>query len=383
MKRILLVFLIVVSAAVFGFAQELKFDGYVNSGLGFWFSDQSGVDPQVEVYGVDSERNIGRIRLNGAFTNEAKTAGINFRFQVQGSTTLNTPSLAFGYGWVTFAKMITIKAGLVDDGTWATGDVIFNDDQSEGAGLLVKVSPIKGLDFGAGAYAASYASGSNNNTIDLSNWSRNYDDIKYTFNAGYTMDKVFRVMVSGRIKNATGGDTANTEPSQILGELRLLAVPNLTAVVAARFITLDDFSDNGLMQFYETFGYKIKNFAFGLNAAQYFSNNDAHEDFGLRFNPWLSYAFNDNKIIPRLDVVYFMGGRSGGSSADYGKGYHRRNFTADYIKDTFVLNARPSVKFNLNPMTVLEFGDSFYYTKINSGDAVISNAVYVDMTFKF
>ena len=383
MKRILLVFLIVVSAAAYGFGQELKFDGYLNSGIGFWGTNKEGLDAKVEVYGVDSERNIGRFRLNGAFTNENKTAGANFRFQVQGSTTSNAPSLAFGYGWITFANMFTIKAGLVDDGTWATGDVIFADDQGEGAGLLLKVSPLKGLDLGVGAYAASYASGSNNNTINLSVWERKFDDYKYTFNAAYTMDKMFRIMVSGRTKNATGGDTANTEPSQLLGELRLLAVPNLTAVVAARLVTLDEFSDLGLMQFYETISYKMNDLSFGLNAAQYISNKTGEDDPGLRFNPWISYALNEGKIVPRLDLVYFMGGRSGGSSADYGQGYHRKSFTVNYDKDTFVLNARPSVKFNFDSRTTLEFGDSFYYTKINGADGVISNAVYLDVIVRF
>ena len=391
MKRILFVFLTIVSVTTFCFTQELKFDGYLNSGFGWWISDKDGEDTLFQIYGVDSERNIGRFRLNGAFTNEKATGGLNFRIQAQhnGTTTesniaaANALSLAFGYAWIKPFSMLTIKCGLVDDGTWATGDVIYADDQGEGVGILLRLTPIKGLDFGAGGYAASYNSGSHNNFLGVpTKYQQKPDEFKYTFNAAYTMDKGFRLMLSGRLKNETGGDSAQ-QTAHGLAELRILAVPNLTAVVVGELDNLDDFSDSGKINFYETIGYKVKDLSFGLNAAQYISKMAGNDDPGLRFNPWISYAFNDGKIVPRLDAVYFFGGRSGGSSADYGKGYHRKSFTADYDKDTFVVSARPSVKFNLDSRTVLEFGDSFYYTKIKGGDAVISNALYMDVTVRF
>ena len=390
MKRILLVFLTVVLVTAFGFSQELKFDGYLNSGFGWWVSNKDGEDALFEVYGVDSERNIGRFRLNGAFTNEKGTGGLNFRIQAQhnGTTTegnsaaANAFSMAYGYAWIKAFNMLTLKAGLVDDSTWATGDVIYADDQGEGVGLLIKLAPVKGLDLGVGAYAASFNSGSHNNFLGVpTKYQQRPDKIKYTFNASYTMDKVFRLMMSGRLKNETGGD-ATQSTAHLLAEFRLLAVPNLTAVLVGELDNLSDFSDFGRINFYETIGYRLNDLSFGINAAQYISRKTG-DDFGLRLNPWISYALAENRIVPRLDFVYFLGGRSGGSSADYGKGYHRRSFTADYNKDTFVLNARPSVKFNLDPRTILEFGDSFYFTKISGGDGVVSNALYLDITIRF
>jgi len=393
MKRIFLLIFAAVFTAALGFGQELKFDGYVNSGLGLWTSNRKDSNgdtekPQIMVYGVDSERYIGRFRLNGAYTNEDNTAGASFRLQVQGqgasSAYPNAPSLAFGYGWLKLLDMITIKAGLVDDSTWATADVIFNDDQSEGAGVLVKVTPIEGLDFGVGGYAASYASGSNNNFLDMSLPSQvEYKDAKWTVNAAYTMEKLFRIMVSGRTKNTTGGDAANTEPSQALAELRLLMVDNLTAVIVGRVITLDDFGDNGQMQFFETVGYKIGDLAFGLNAAQYMKNKPSgsttKDDISLRFNPWVSYAFIDGKIVPRLDAVYFMGGDQNKQN------YHRRGFTdPNFDKDTYVLNVRPSLKINVDSRTSLEIGDAFYYSKQGkNADSVTTNVFYADITVKF
>ena len=342
MKKIFLVIL-AVCAAVSGFSQELKFDGYVNSGLGLWMSDQEDANGdtqglQLMVYGVDSERNIGRFRLNGSFTNEAKTGGANFRIQAQGrGTGTNNPanalSLAFGYGWVKFLDMLTIKAGFVDDGTWATADVIFADDQGEGPGALFRLSPIQGLDLGFGAYAGNYGGGGDNNFLPRLDSQVRWDNAKYTYNAAYTMDKVFRFMASYRTHSILNGGGLS---SQALAEFRLLMVDNLTAIVAAQIVGLQEradvkFDDNGTMSFFETIGYKISGLSFGLNAAQYASNVE-ETDISLRFNPWVSYALSEGKIVPRLDVVYFLGGRQDGTN------YHRKGFSTAYNKDIYVIN---------------------------------------------
>jgi hypothetical protein len=65
------------------YAQELKFDGYINSGVGVVVNNKDNSDPYFKAFGVDSEQNGYRFRLNGAYTNEAKNAGIRFRFQSQ------------------------------------------------------------------------------------------------------------------------------------------------------------------------------------------------------------------------------------------------------------------------------------------------------------
>jgi len=410
MKKFLCVFLAAFFAAALGFTQELKFDGYINSGLGLWISDKEGdTNPKVMAYGVDSERYIGRFRLNGAYTNEEKTAGANFRFQVQGKgwapsvtsgkggtpehthsvTTgfpMDTPALTVGYGWVKFLDMITIKAGLVDDGTWQTADYIYNDDQSEGAGVLVRVSPIKGLDIGAGGFVATPNSSGNNNFFGVNLPTQlMWDEAKYTFSAAYTMEDVFRFMVSGRPANKTGGD-AKYNRSNILAEFRLLAVDNLTAVVVGQMDNFDKDDNNKLINIYETFGYKIGNLGLGLNAAQYIvmeqtdanKKKDAPTDIAVWVNPWVSYGFKEGAVVPRLDIVYFMGG------AIDGENYQRRGFVANNNKDAYVINARPSVKINVNSKASFEIGDSFYYTKAGSkADAVINNVFYVDLVVKF
>jgi hypothetical protein len=110
---------LVIFAAVGGlFAQELKFDGYLNSGLGFVVTDQQtedpddsskskAVDPYLTAYGADAGAPGYRFRLNGAYTNADSNVGARFRFQSQ-SATLVTPdtdlglsfAIPYAYGWV-------------------------------------------------------------------------------------------------------------------------------------------------------------------------------------------------------------------------------------------------------------------------------------------
>ena len=386
MKRILCVVLVAVFAAALGFSQELRFSGYVNSGLGFWVSnEEDNDDPQLMVYGVDSERFIGRFRLNGAYTNANQNAGAAFRFQAQGTggatDSGNLPVLSFGYGWVTLADMFTIKAGLVDDSVWATADVIFDDDQTEGVGMLLRATPIAGLDLGVGAYVASYGSSGNNNILPVLPSQFAFDEAKYTFNAAYTMDSLFRLMLSARTANeALGNSSAQT--AQGLAEFRLLAVDNLTAIVIAQLNRFDEYSDTGELNFYQTLGYRMGDLGFGLNAAQYTRNvpseSTTANDFALRLNPWVSFALNEGKMVPRLDLTYFMGGRQDGQN------YHRRGFAVTYDSDSYVINARPSIRFNLDNRTSFEIGDSFYYGKPGKDiDSVITNVIYADITVRF
>jgi len=397
MKRIFCVLLAAVFVAALGFTQEVRFDGYVNSGLGLWMSDQKGDDdPMVMAYGVDSERYIGRFRLNGAYTNANRTAGANFRLQAQGKGftatsgdkyPVNTPALAFGYGWVNFKDVVTIKAGLVDDSTWQTADYIYNDDQSEGAGMLLKLTPTTGLDLGFGGFVATPNSSSNNNFFGVDLPSRiKYDEAKYTFSAAYTMDRVFRFMVSGRTYNKTGGDSKYGS-SHALAELRILAVDGLTAIVVGEVDNLHDNDKIRDVNFYETIGYRTGNLGIGINAAQFIRNlpsgSSANDDLSVWINPWISYAFYEGAVVPRLDAVYLLGGYQDAEN------YHRRGFKPNYNNETYVVNVRPSVKFNLDSRASFEIGDSFYYSNAarNNGaklnNPVITNVVYADVVVKF
>jgi len=456
MKKELFVFmtLILVTSAVV-FAQELKFDGYLNSGLGVVVDNKEGSDPYLKAFGVDGESNGYRFRLNGSYTNEAKNVGARLRLQSQRNLTITTPvsvtgtaaagtndhthnvsasgnstntygyfSLAYAYGWMSFLEnKITLAGGIVDDSTWQTADWWFNDDAGEGLGLLLKAEPVKGLNLGIGVYTISQQSGGNNNILTVGGNLPNFgavtpklDQAKYTFNASYTMTDIFRFGATFRPKNraAWSGSSAgsiistldadyansgNYEPSALIGEFRLLAVKNLTAIIVGNVEYLDVLSEKGNIFFSETFGYKFDNLNVGLNAVQFLYNRkDKSVDPNLLFNPWVSYAFD--KIVPRLDLVYFIGGSSKLSSSSNPQ-WERRGFSAqggtklsDINDDLSVFSARPSVKINLDSRTFLEVGDMINYDFGNfdgayadAGDAKknsrITNVFYVDVKFSF
>jgi hypothetical protein len=421
MKKNIFVFaalLLAVSAVVF--AQELKFDGYLNSGVGIVANDREGDEPYFKAFGVDSESNGFRFRLNGSFQNEAKNAGV--RFRLQGQRTLNPYgylTLPYLYGWVGFFEnKLTLTGGLVDDGTWTSADWWWNDDTGEGLGLLIKAEPIKGLNLGFGAYAISQQSGGNNNALgsslqSLGTFAPSLYNIKYTVNAAYTMPDVFRFGAIFRTQNKAGYDTASlTDLSDHLGreesmflqaEFRLLAVKNLTAVVVGTFDKLEWFEKRGNTILSETFGYKLDNLNVGLNAVQFLysrtDTNDEKVDYnpGLLFNPWVSYTLD--KIVPRLDLVYFFGGQSKTALVKANQQWERRGF-ATVIKtkaaedDYSVFSIRPSVKINLDSRIFLEIGDMInidFAAKDgaygDSGDAnkktLFTNVFYIDVKFSY
>ncbi|MDR0730404.1 MAG: hypothetical protein LBF63_01965 [Treponema sp.] len=421
------------------FAQELKFDGYLNSGLGIVSTDAkveeedgSGTktaDTKIVPFGVDSEQGGYRFRLNGSYTNAEGTAGAKFRFQAQSTLEFGAFSLPYAYGWVSFLnKIFTVSGGLVDDGTWNSGGAILNDDVGEGLGALVKISPIDGLNLGVGAYVLNQQSGSRNSfpvipsgdgTTEEKSFSKLYitpDRLKYTISAGYTMPDFFKLTASFRTANQAGDKTSwyddadlesfggRDETSKLIFGAQILAVKNLTAVIEVQADKLEDSGvdkdrDNIDLNFYETLGYKIGDLSFGLNAVQYLRvEKDVDHDLGLHLNPWVSYAIGS--IVPRLDLNYLLAGKAltepGGTGALPGASYHRKVF--DY-KDNgdadnySVIAARPSVKFNIDKNTFIEIGDLIAFSTGPEGafadaddpkkSSNLNNVFYIDFVWKF
>jgi hypothetical protein len=393
-KFILIVVLIITMTGISGFhgtvsAQELKFDGYINSGLGFVTSDIDGSDPFLKTFGVDSEQNGYRLRLNGSYTNEANNAGIKFRLQSQAGLTNSSRefiSLPFAFGWVNFLdNKLSVNAGIIEDNTWTTGDFwLASDSVSDFAGLgaLIKITPVDGLIFGLGAHTIGRRGGGDNNTLAKTSFGEkiNLEDARITFHAVYTMKDVFRIGASYRTESSVG--TAVT--SKLYGDFRYLGIKDLTAIFATSVDNLgDDFDKTGTIILSETFAYKMDNINFGLNAVQ-FLYNDKAKDTGMLFNIWGSYTINN--IIPRLDLVYFMGGRS--NFIDYADipnpvfTWHRKGFAATQNKDHSLISIRPSIRLNLDNKTHLEIGDMINIDN-NDSDSIINNVFYIDLKWSF
>ena len=400
MKKLVLISVLFALFAGALYAQELRFDGYINSGLGV--INAADDDTVVKPFGVDSESNGYRFRLSGSYTNEAKNAGARFRLQSQRRIDqAGYFSIPYVYGWAGFFdSKITITGGIVDDGTWTTADWWWNDDQGEGLGLLLKITPVEGLSFGAGAFTISQQSGGSNNILTLGGNLPNFgnilikaEDAKYTFNAAYTIKDAFRLGVSFRTKNQAGWAPYNADPpanypyngreetSQLIGEFRLLAVKDLTAVIVGVFDKLDDFSDSGNITLSETFSYKINSeINAGLDMVQFLYNRPVDVDPGLLFHLWGSYSIGS--IVPRVDLTYFIGGRSNTSQQ-----YHRRGYAAA-AENYSVFGVRPSVRINLDSRTFVEIGDliNLDFDKNNGyagEDSQLTNIFYIDVKWSF
>jgi hypothetical protein len=307
-----------------------------------------------------------------------------------------------------------VNGGLVDDGTWNSGGFILADDQGEGLGALVKVSPITGLDIGAGAYVLTPKGGDDNNVLsrDLAKNRLDLDDVKYTLNLGYTLPELLKFTATYRTKNLTNG--AN-QSSRAIINASILAIPGLTAVVEAELDNLQDFEalkvgkkdawghavtsatgSSGKANFYETLGYNGGDLGVGLNAAQYFSLA-AGANAELLFNPWVSYTIGS--IVPRLDIAYLAGGSSNfnkdlSTTGSIGK-YHRQGFftTNTYNSDHSLLSFRPSVKINLTPKIFIELGDliniengpegSYGHPEDSKASSRFTNVFYTDFKVSF
>ena len=411
MKKIIVIAMLTAFAAGSAFAQGITFDGYINSGLGLIVSDADDHKPQLRVFGVDSESQGYRFRLNGSAQNEEKTVGTRFRLQGQRDLSVTGYfSMPYLYGWINqFDNKLYVAAGLVDDGTYTTADWWYDDDNGEGLGVLVRVAPIDGLSIGVGAYIISQMSGGSNNMLaggfpNFRDRAINAEDAKYTFNIAYTLPDVFRFGVSYRTKNKAAWGKVddegnypysrdNFEFDQLIGELRILAVKDLTAVVVGVIDSLGD-SDNQNITLSETFSFKVDQLRLGLNTVQFIYNSAVDTDHSLLFNLWGSYTIGS--FIPRLDLVYMLGGRSRLSTTDgryHRKGFQERQGAADVDDDYSVFSVRPSVRFNLNSRTHIEIGDMLnfdYYSGdetssgyIENGKERLSNVFYVDFRWSF
>jgi hypothetical protein len=374
-------------------AQEFKWNGYVNTGLGFVYTDVSGVDPYFTAFGVDSGQFGYRFRLNGTYTNKEGNAGAKFRFQAQ--TNGNEPTLPYIYGWFKPVDVLTLNGGLVDDGTWASGGALLNDDVGEGLGVLAKLS-VSGLDAGVGVYLGATGSGSGGNVIgSFNNNSIKPEDLKYVFSLGYTVKDVFKVAASVRTASKTSGSinsTAVVNDEAIVG-FKLLAVPKLTAVLEAKIDNLYKFGDTGTVYIYETLSYDLGAIDIGLNAGQYI-NQTGGSDLGIMAAPWVSYTAG--KIVPRLDVLYFFAGKPAyvttAAGASSGK-YNFLNWEAyapTWNDDQSVLAVRPSVRFNFDSNTAVELGDIINFELGSSSSPIygteesrLTNVFYVDLVWKF
>jgi hypothetical protein len=88
MKRVLVVLLFFGTVGAV-FAQDFKFKGYVNSGLGIIMSTEEDSKPQLVAFGNDSEQWNYRLRLDGSYVNKDNNTGVNVRIEGQNTSVLS------------------------------------------------------------------------------------------------------------------------------------------------------------------------------------------------------------------------------------------------------------------------------------------------------
>jgi hypothetical protein len=392
MRKVCVVLLILAIAGG-AFAQGFSFTGYFDGGVGAFIPDSG--DAGLGLITRDADVVGGpRVQLNGAFTNEAGNAGINFRIRAQGANFAGTTNASdsinsvlgffpYAYGWIApFEGKLRVLGGRVDDGTFGTGDAIVDDDMGERGGFLAMVKPIDILTLGFGAYTRDSFSGTGMSGIG---------DAKYTAGAVVNVPDIIKVTFQYRNRGDGGADVDHRmwAAFNILGLNKL----GLKLVVVGKAERLQDFSDNGGIGFYETIGFtKINNLSLNLNLWQVISQT-TDNDFSFRAWFWASYALADGKIVPRFDVNYLNAGVANTAMMHFnhrfrpGDSGDRNTITKTTVIDNErgLLNFRPSVGFNLDKTSFIELG---YNIDIGLGDSplakdVINQAIYVDLKVSF
>jgi hypothetical protein len=197
---------------------------------------------------------------------------------------------------------------------------------------------------------------------------------------GYTLPEMLKLTASYRHRNKSGGG----QTSRALFGVKILAVPGLTAILEGEFDGLQDFDNTGTIRIFETFGYKAGDLKFGLNAGEYISQvsiGGVNSDFGVELNPWAEYAFG--KFTPRLDIVYFLGGKPALSTWHRVYGYTAASGSNYYDDNYSVISFRPSFKFTLDSV-VIEAGDIVHLNILPGSDVFsVSNVVYIDFKWSF
>ena len=267
MKKLIVLLLAVAMVGV-AFAQDaapaLKLSGYLNTG----FKYDSGTD-LVKLWGSYAGQ-ISRLRLNAAYTNG--DFGVNFRYQSNDSATAPSVTQALVWGNL-FDKMVTFKAGKLNDYTWATPYNSFGNFDGQ-TGVQVQVKPISGLNFGVFVPLTAAGATPTNTFKDMS--------IAGKYSAAGLAD--FLV-------NLNLGTAANA----VYGSVNVTAVENLTAIVEAKITDITDVANTLYLDQYVS--YAMGDLSVGAYVDQTFGT-----PFGWSVTPEVDYVMGDVELYASFMV---------------------------------------------------------------------------------
>jgi hypothetical protein len=411
MKKALVVLLILAVAGGL-FAQEWKFTGYTDGGIGIFLPDGEG-GARARLVSRDAGLAGSRVQFIGAYTSETKDYGFNFRLRSDnGGLGLN-----YGYGWLSgLGGIVTGYAGVINNDLAGinTGDLIWGDRGGEGTGLYTVIKPLSILSVGFGVFGGTDQGGwsvdiKSDGTIGPSQtkyatptnsvWPQ---DLKYSGGVAVTIPGTVKFVASFRNANKVSPENTTTfeyttgigNDAQAAVGADLLLVPGLKASVAGVFNRLDVFADHGVVRIFETAEYTgIPNLTVGLGLWQALLTGDkikdtykdklkntdnTKDDPSLSFRGWLyvSYGLLNGKIVPRLDVNYLMGGYWDNEN----RIHFDDRFNPNFDSKANLFNIRPSVGFQVNKNAWFEIG--YIINKYMGERATSGSAVKADGTTK-
>jgi hypothetical protein len=274
-------------------------------------------------------------------------------FRLRTNTVISGPAVEVhqAYAWADFLdQVINVKIGSIDDSAWNTGgDEGFH--YSTGKGLRLEVKPMEGLNLGL------FLNGPNKDPISTAGWngedgkdSRAVVGESFILAKEFLLETAFGVKYEGEpfyvaaglridgkadnldtetFKTAYSEYTTNNGTPAIVesyaeGEgtdkglgiyagFGVTAVPNLTAIVEARFNNVGGYADYGWIWINETFGYAVtEQLEAGLVMHQYLFGGDTFYEIItlkddksvsplLKFKPYVKYALNDSLTVG-LDI---------------------------------------------------------------------------------
>jgi hypothetical protein len=367
MKKCLLGLLVLALAAGSGlFAQELVFKGDFRGGV-FGFAtnakDPAGdaTDPFIANYSTGNY--AFRADLNGAYTNEAKNAGLQVKLRSElgaGSsatspfkvgniaTVANIARLWLNY----FDGKVTFMGGKLDNGgvLETTGGIKSSLDAVNGTGFFVQAAPIDNLVLGFGVYPHT-------------SWQTQteFQNANYRGGLTYTVPDTVKFIAVGAANGNSGDDSKAPDfvGNAILG-IDVQALKSAGLSTLGLDVRLADFSDDvkNTLEIGERVIFVQDALEVGGRFVQKLALGDDKDRTtyapDLYFQAWVSYKVTDN-VVPRLDLGYDIGS---GRSSDY---MDMSKYTAprisndtwdgtrkgDMIKDAANLLISPSVEFRV------------------------------------
>ncbi len=324
----LLLALALVGGAVF--AQELKFSGYLDTGVAVF--DDGTNDPTIGLWGDDSGT-TSRFNLQAAYTNENVGATARLRMQndlADGSAGNLFVNRAFAWATMLDGKVKTV-VGKLGDYTWSSfGNDIGNFDTK--TGLQVQVMPMAGLNVGFFLHAAGVATQLVEDAFgDLAIGASYTMEGLGSFRAGYNMSPV--------------ADSAMAYFSASIS-----AVENLGIIVDAQMSDMGN-DVTGSTYLFEEIDYTMDALNVGIDLEQTLSVVE-DSDMELAFTPYVSYDMGT--FVPGFVFTYTMAGDLSG------------------------MYLNPYAKYKVGPGAVIELGG-----KINSGDFSEASRYYLAYTWSF